>query len=114
MVSSVLKVKRYKTVAIPIGLWNEISHVVEATGIYSSEAEFIREAIRSKLSEFSIVEARSIPEDKLEEEITKYIQERGKAYPSDITADLGIPYFTVLKVIEKLVKEGKIEPAEEG
>jgi len=112
-VSSVLRVKRYKTVAIPIGLWNEVSHIVKATGIYSSEAEFVREAVRGKLGEFSIVEARSVPEGKVEEEIIRYIEERGKAYPSDITVDLGIPYFTVLKVIEKLVKEGKIKPAEE-
>ena len=107
-------VQRYKTVAIPIRLWNEISRLVEATGVYGNEAEFVRDAIRSKLGEVSIVEMRDIPEEKVEEEIVSYIKERGRAYPSDITADLGIPYFTVTNIIEKLVREGTLEPVEEG
>ena len=99
--------------AIPIRLWNEISRLVEATGVYGNEAEFVRDAIRSKLGEVSIVEMRNIPEEKVEEEIVSYIKERGKAYPSDITADLGIPYFTVTSTIQKLVQEGTLEPVEE-
>lgn len=107
------KVQKYKTVAIPIRLWYEITRVVDAAGVYSSEAEFVRDAVRSKLSEVSIVEARDIPEAKVEEEVIGYIRQKRKAHPSDITADLGIPYFTVVDVIEKLVKEGTLEPAEE-
>ena len=107
-------VRKYKTVAIPLGLWKEISHVVNATGMYSSEAEFVRDAVRSKLGEVSIVETKSIPEERIGEEIVKYIREKGKAYPSDITADLGISYFTVVKAIEKLVREGVLESTEEG
>ncbi|KPV62387.1 MAG: hypothetical protein AOA65_1838 [Candidatus Bathyarchaeota archaeon BA1] len=105
--------QKYKTVAIPVKLWDEISRVVEASGVYNNEAEFIRDAIRSKLGEVSIVTMRGIPEEKVEEEIINYIRERGKAYPSDITADLGIPYFTVTGVIQKLVEKGTLEPAEE-
>ena len=37
MVSSVLRVKKYKAVAVPIRLWSAVSQVVEATGLYSSE-----------------------------------------------------------------------------
>lgn len=106
-------VGKYKTVAIPIRLWKEISRVVEFTGMYNSEAEFIRDAVRSKLSEVSIVEARSISDERVSEEIVKYVREKGKAYPSDITADLGIPYFTVVEAIQKLVREGALEPAQE-
>ena len=107
-------VQKYKTVAIPIGLWNEISRLVEATGFYGNEAEFVRDAIRSKLGEVSIVEVRDIPEERVEEEIVSYIRERGRVYPSDITADLGIPYFTVTSTIEKLVEKGTLEPVAEG
>jgi len=111
---SLLKsVRKYKTVAIPLRLWKEISNVVKATGLYSSEADFVRDAIRSKLGEVSIVEIRSVPEEKVEEEIIRYIKEKGRAYPSDITADLGIPYFTVVDVIQKLVREGILEPTKE-
>ena len=106
-------VRKYKTVAIPVKLWNEISRIVKATGIYNNEAEFIREAIRGKLGEVSIVETRSVPEEKVEEEVISYIKEKGKAYPSDITADLGIPYFTVTDIIQKLVQKGRLEPTEE-
>ena len=106
-------VPKYKTVAIPIGLWKEITHVVKASGIYSNEAEFVRDAVRSKLGEVSIVDTRSFPEEKAEEEIVNYIKRSRRAYPSDITADLGIPYFTVLGIIHKLVEKGVIEPAEE-
>lgn len=105
-------VPKYKTVAIPIGLWNEISHVVRASGIYSNEAEFVRDAARRKLGEVSIVDARSVPEEKAEEEIVNYIRMSGRVYPSDITADLGIPYFTVLGIIDKLVEKGVVEPME--
>lgn len=109
-----LKINRkYKTVAVPIRLWNEVSRVVEATGTYSNEAEFVREAIRSRLGEVSIVETRDVPEEKVEEEIISYIKKKGKAYPSDITADFGIPYLTVTSVIQKLVREGRLEPTEE-
>jgi len=111
---SLLKsVRKYKTVAIPLKLWKEISHVVKATGLYSSEAEFVRDAIRSKLGEVSIVEMRNVLKGKVEEEIIRYIKEKRRAYPSDITADLGIPYFAVVDVIQKLVREGILEPAEE-
>ena len=106
-------VRKYKTVAIPVKLWKEISRIVKATGLYSSEAEFVRDAIRSKLGEVSIVEMRSIPEEKIEEEIIRYVKEKERAYPSDITAYLGIPYFTVVDIIKKLVREGILEPAEE-
>ncbi|MBS7644214.1 helix-turn-helix transcriptional regulator [Candidatus Bathyarchaeota archaeon] len=106
-------VRKYKTVAIPIRLWKEISRVVEFTGMYNSEAEFIRDAVRSKLSEISIVETKDIPEERVREEIVKYVKEKGRAYPSDITADLGIPYFTVVEAIQKLVQEGILEPARE-
>ena len=106
-------IRKYKTVAIPIGLWNEVSRVVKAAGVYSSEAEFVRDAVRSKLGEVSIVETWSVPEEKAEEEIINYIKKRGRAYPSDITADLGIPYFTVVEAIKKLVREGMLEPTEE-
>jgi len=73
----------------------------------------VRDTVRSNLGEVSIVEARSVPEEKVEEEIINYLKKRGRAYPSDITADLGIPYFTVVEAIQKLVREGKLEPTEE-
>lgn len=113
MVSIALKsVPNYKTVAIPIGLWNEISHVVKASGMYSNEAEFVRDAVRSKLGKVSIVDARSVPEEEAEEEIVNYIRRSRRAYLFDITADLGIPYFTVLGIIDRLVEKGVIEPVE--
>ena len=47
----------------------------------------------------------------LKKQIIRYIKEKGKAYPSDIAADLGVPYFSVTEAINKLVKEGMLEQA---
>jgi len=104
--------RQYSTVAIPAGLWKQITRLLEATGSYTSEAEFVREAIREKLRQVSTVELKDLPEKRARETILDYVKEHGQAYPSDITADLGIPYFTVVDIIEKLVREGTLAPAE--
>ncbi len=92
--------KQYNTVAIPTGVWKQITRLLEATGSYTSEAEFVREAVREKLRQVSILELNDMPESRVRETILDCMKERGEAYPSDITADLGIPYFTVAEVIE--------------
>ena len=102
----------YKTVAIPHKLWDEISSLVRASGMYMTEAEFVREAIRAKLREFTLVKIRELSEEAIEEEVVAYIRDKGRAYPSDIAADRGIPYFNVLRAIERLVEKGIVEPAE--
>ncbi|RLI20687.1 hypothetical protein DRO47_04615 [Candidatus Bathyarchaeota archaeon] len=69
------------------------------------------EVVRSKLSEFSVVEVGSRRQDR--EGDSQVHTGEGKAYPSDVTVDLGL-YFTVLKVIEKLVREGTMIGGELG
>ena len=66
------------------------------------------------LVEVSIVDWRSVTEERAEEEIVNYIKRNKRAYPSDITVELGIPYFTVLDIVHNLVEKGVIEPVEEG
>jgi Arc/MetJ-type ribon-helix-helix transcriptional regulator len=105
-----LKTPRYATVAIPVRLWNEISKIVEISGAYASEAEFVRDAVREKLQQVAISEVKDIPKEELEQLIVGYIQEHGRAYPSDIAADLRIPYFSVIDLINRLVEKGTLEP----
>lgn len=102
----------FKTVAIPRKLWDEISSVVTASGVYANEAEFVREAVRDKLRGFTLVEVRELSDQAVDEEIVAYIKGKGKAYPSDIAADRGIPYFSVLRAIDRLMEKGVLEPAE--
>ncbi len=104
---------RYSTVAIPKKLWKEIDRVVRMSGAYSNEAEFVREAIREKLQKVAIVEAKDVSHAELQKQLIAYIKEKGKAYPSDITTDLGIPYFSAIEIINKLVEEGILEEAGE-
>ena len=83
------------------------------SGAYSNEAEFVREAIREKLQKVALVEVKDIPQPELQKQIIGYTKEKGKAYPSDIAAGLGVPYFSVTEVINKLVEEGILEQAKE-
>ena len=107
------KSSRYSTVAIPRKLWKEIDRVVRMSGAYSNEAEFVREAIREKLQKVAVVEANDISQPELQKQIIRYIKEKGKAHPSDMAADLGVPYFSVTGVINKLFEEGMLEQASE-
>lgn len=104
---------RYSTVAIPNKLWKEITKVVRMSGAYSNEAEFVREAVREKLQKVAIPKIKELSEQELRKQITRYIKDKGKAYPSDVAADLGVPYFSVTDVINKLVEEGMLEQARE-
>lgn len=107
------KSSAYSTVAIPKRLWKEIGKTVKISGAYSSEAEFVREAVREKLQKVAIVEVKDISQPELQKQIVKYIKEKGKAYPSDIAGDLSVPYFSAIEAINKLVEEGVIEQAGE-
>ncbi len=106
------KTPRYTTVAIPVKLWEEVRRLVEVSGAYSSEAEFVREAVREKLQQVSIVEVTDLQEEQLRQAIVDYIQKHERAYPSDIAVDLGAPYFTVTEIIKRLVDEGVLEATE--
>lgn len=83
------------------------------SGAYSNEAEFVREAIREKLQKIAIVAAKDISQEELRKQLIAYIKEKGKAYPSDIASDLGVPYFSVSAAIKELVEEGILEEARE-
>lgn len=80
-----------KSVAIPLGLWERIREVVERTGLYDNEAEFIREAVREKLEEIEVVEPVDLSDEGIHRRIISYLKDKGRAYPSDICIELGIP-----------------------
>lgn len=105
------KSSRYSTVAIPRKLWREIDRVVKMSGAYSNEAEFVREAIREKLQKVAVIESKDLSQTELRRQVVAYIKKNGRAYPSDIAADLSVPYFSVVAVINKLVEEGTLEEA---
>lgn len=106
-----LKTSRYSTVAIPARLWKEISKIVEVSGAYVSEAEFVRDAVREKLQQVTVTEVREIPDEELERSIVEYIKKHETAYPSDIAVDLRVPYFSVVDLINRLVERGILEAA---
>jgi DNA-binding MarR family transcriptional regulator len=46
----------------------------------------------------------------LEQQVIECIKNRDRAYPSDIVADLKVPYFSVTDVIKRLIEKGVLEP----
>ena len=93
---------------IPPGLWKEVTKAVKASGIYTSEDEFIREAIREKLQQLA-PKLKKIPEEELEQFVLQYLQQHEKAYAADISNDLEVPYLTVAKTLNKLVEKGLLD-----
>ncbi len=61
----------------------------------------------------AIVNVKEVSQSELRKQIIRYARQKVKAYPSDIAADLGVPYFDVTEVIAKLVEEGILEEARE-
>ena len=51
-----------------------------------------------------------LSDEEIYQQIISYLKDKGRAYPSDICIELGIPYLKVLEVLEKLVEKGVVEP----
>jgi len=57
-----------------------------------------------------VIKPVDLSDEEIYQQIISYLKDKGRAYPSDICIELGIPYFKVLEVLEKLVEKGVVEP----
>ena len=73
-----------------------------AAGIYLNTSDFVRDAIRDKLSAIKTIKYRDLDYDTAKKEVMGYFQERGKAYPSDVEEDLELDYKLVCQITEEL------------
>jgi len=80
-----------------------------AAGVYLNTSDFVRDAIRDKLSAIKTIKYRDLDYDTAKKEVMGYFQERGEAYPSEVEEDLELDYELVCQITEELKIEGRLE-----
>ena len=80
-----------------------------AAGVYLNTSDFVRDAIRDKLSAIKTIKYRYLDYDAAKKEVMGYFQERGEAYPSEVEEDLELDYELVCQITEELKREGRLE-----
>ena len=107
IVGSIGKVVGAKLTRNEIG---QINKLVEA-GFYLNSSDFIREAVREKLSAIKVIEYRDVDYETAKKEVAGYFKMKGEAYASDASLDLELDYELVCKIMDDLEKEGQMEVA---
>ena len=108
VVSSVGKVVGAKLTRNEIA---QINKLVEA-GLYLNPSDFIRDAVREKLTAIKVIEYRDVDYDSAKKEVAGYFQMKGEAYASDASTDLQLDYELVCRIMDDLETEGKMEITE--
>lgn len=86
----------------------QIEKLVRA-GHYLNVSDFVRAAVRDKLSEIRLVVERPTDVKEAKKEMLRYLREHGEAYPSDIAAELGLDLAVTMRATQELVQEGHME-----
>ena len=114
-VSAVSDVKRLSAV-VSDEEYRRVERLVRA-GAARSIAELVREAVAeyiNKLEAGKLVILREIPMEEARRKVEDYLKSRaGVVWPDEMAEELGIDYRIVLSVVQSLLKEGKVEEAEE-
>ncbi len=105
IVGSIGKVVGAKLTRNEIG---QINKLVEA-GFYLNSSDFIREAVREKLSAIKVIEYRDVDYETAKKEVAGYFKMKGEAYASEASTDLELDYELVCKIMDDLEKEGQME-----
>jgi len=88
-----------------------VRQLVEA-GLYRSFADFLREAVRDKLSCMEVVSVKKVEPKEAEHMIENYLKEHpGPNFASEIADALGLEFNVTFKTISKLLSEGRIKKA---
>ena len=85
----------------------EIKKLV-ASGVYLNTSDFVRDAIRDKLTAIKTIKYRDVDYDTAKKEVMGYFQERREAYPSEIEEDLELDYKLICQIVEELKREGRL------
>jgi Arc/MetJ-type ribon-helix-helix transcriptional regulator len=89
----------------------QIQNLVNA-GVYLNTSDFVRQAVRDKLSAIKVIKYRDVDYETAKKEIMGYFQDRREAYPSEIEEDLQLDYSMVCQIIKELRREGRLEVLE--
>ena len=88
----------------------QIREMIEA-GVYLNESDFVRDAIRHRLSEIKVIKCRDVDYETAKKEILGYFKSRGESYPDEASMDLELDFDLVMKTTEELRKEGRLVEA---
>jgi len=88
----------------------QIRELIEA-GLYLNESDFVRDAIRHRLSEIKAIKCRDVDFQTAKKEILEYCKARGKAYPDEAARDLELDFDLVMKATGELRREGRLVEA---
>jgi Arc/MetJ-type ribon-helix-helix transcriptional regulator len=88
----------------------QIRELIEA-GLYLDESDFVRDAIRHRLSEIKVIKCRDVDFQTAKKEILGYYKVRGEAYPDEAARDLELDFDLVTKATGVLRKEGRLVEA---
>jgi Arc/MetJ-type ribon-helix-helix transcriptional regulator len=88
----------------------QIRELIEA-GVYLNESDFVRDAIRHRLSEIRVVKCRDVDYETAKKEILGYFKSRGESYPDEASMDLELDFDLVMKITDELRREGRLVEA---
>lgn len=108
-------VERRLSAVVPEREYERVEKLVRA-GAAKSVAELVRQAVRKYVDELGsskLVSFRDVSFDQARGEIIGYLQKHsGVVWPDEMAEELGIDYRLVLKVVQHLTSEGKVEVIE--
>ena len=88
----------------------QIRQLIEA-GVYLNESDFVRDAIRHRLSEIKVIKCRDVDYETAKKEVLGYFKRLGESYPDEASGDLELDFDLVMKITEELRKEGRLVEA---
>lgn len=86
----------------------KIRNLVEA-GAYLNSSDFVRDAIREKLSSIEVIRLRDIDYKTAKKEVLGYYEKFREAYPDEAANELGIGVEMVMRIVGELIKEKRME-----
>jgi len=92
--------------------YSRIEKLVRA-GAARSVAQLVRQAVREyaeKLGSVKLLSLREVPLEQARREVEEYLKSHpGAVWPDEMAEELGIDYRIVLKVVQELLREEKVE-----
>jgi len=83
-------------------------------GFFLNRSDFVRAAVREKLSSSAAHTVRDITPSQAEKEILAFLKTHPVAYPSDVASELELDLTLVMNVVQKLLKRGRVREAGNG
>ena len=77
-------------------------------GYYLNAADFLRNAVRSKLEEFEFVFPRKAKLAAAKKEVLRLIREQPNLYADEIARKLNLDIETVIRAIDDLIRDKKV------